>query len=210
MTCPPSGPGLHRRGLLKTTAALALLLALPGVARAAPSADQAASFIRSLADDLLKLLTSNLSGAELRKEISGLIVRATNVDLIGRLVLGRYVRTATPQQLQEYQQLFADYVLRSTVDRLQQYDGNTYEVTGARGVTDTDALVDTAITRTGSAPLRVVWRLRETEGRFAVIDVVVEGISLVVTQRDEFASVIQRNGFDGLLAQLRSQTTSAG
>lgn len=207
---PHSGPGWYRRDLLKTTAALALLFAVPGVARAAPSSNDAAAFVRSLADDLLKVLSSNTTGAELRQEVSDLIARATDIDLIGRLVLGRAVRTASPAQLGEYQRLFSDYVLRSTVERLEQYDGNSYEVTGARQVSDTDALVDTNIARPGSPPLRVVWRLRETEGQFAIIDVVVEGISLVVTQRDEFASVIQRNGFDGLLAQLRRLTSAAG
>lgn len=207
---PHSGPGWYRRDLLKTTAALALLFAVPGVARAAPSSNDAAAFVRSLADELLKVLSSNTTGAELRQEVSDLIARATDIDLIGRLVLGRAVRTASPAQLGEYQRLFSDYVLRSTVERLEQYDGNSYEVTGARQVSDTDALVDTNIARPGSPPLRVVWRLRETEGQFAIIDVVVEGISLVVTQRDEFASVIQRNGFDGLLAQLRRLTSAAG
>lgn len=207
---PHSGLGWYRRDLLKTTAALALLFAVPGVARAAPSPNDAAAFVRSLADDLLKVLSSNTTGAELRQEVSDLIARATDIDLIGRLVLGRAVRTASPAQLGEYQRLFSDYVLRSTVERLEQYDGNSYEVTGARQVSDTDALVDTNIARPGSPPLRVVWRLRETEGQFAIIDVVVEGISLVVTQRDEFASVIQRNGFDGLLAQLRRLTSAAG
>lgn len=149
---PHSGPGWYRRDLLKTTAALALLFAVPGVARAAPSSNDAAAFVRSLADELLKVLSSNTTGAELRQEVSDLIARATDIDLIGRLVLGRAVRTASPAQLGEYQRLFSDYVLRSTVERLEQYDGNSYEVTGARQVSDTDALVDTNIARPGSPP----------------------------------------------------------
>jgi phospholipid transport system substrate-binding protein len=58
----------------------------------------------------------------------------------------------------------------------------------------------------GQAPLQVDWRLRaQDDGRLVVIDVIVAGVSLIVTQRSEFSTVIERQGFDGLLAELRQR-----
>ena len=79
-------------------------------------------------------------------------------------------------------------------------------MTGAKVVSDKDALVTSRILSDGEPPLQVDWRLRQrNDGGLVTIDLIVEGVSLIVTLRSEFASVIERLGFDGLLAELRQR-----
>ena len=81
-------------------------------------------------------------------------------------------------------------------------------MTGAKVVSDQDALVSSRILSNGEPPLQVDWRLRERDGGAPVtIDLIVEGVSLIVTLRSEFGSVIERQGFDGLLVELRQRIT---
>ncbi len=63
------------------------------------------------------------------------------------------------------------------------------------------------IDRPSGPPIEAEWRVRTTENRYRIIDITVEGVSMVITQRSEFSAVIQRNGFEGLIAVLRARTS---
>ena len=84
--------------------------------------------------------------------------------------------------------------------------GQTFSVTGVRQVNAKDFVVRTRINRQGSQPFTADWRVRKSDGRYRVIDIMVAGVSLAITQRSEFASVAQRGGLDELLAILRART----
>ncbi len=127
---------------------------------------------------------------------------------IGRFVIGRNWNTATPDQQKEYMHLFAELVIKSYGDRMTLYTGEGFRVTGARSESERDFYVMSEITHPdGSQPTTIDWRVRQRDGKLGVIDVVVEGVSLSVTQQQEYASVIQRSGgqIDGLLDQMRQQ-----
>ena len=132
---------------------------------------------------------------------------APDVDFVGLLVLGPAGRGATAEQREEYLRLFRRYAMRNLTDRLSgyEYDGESFAISTTRAIDARDSMVTTEIRGPSQAPLNVDWRVRTREGAHAIIDVVVEGISMVVSQRSEFQSVIGRSGLDGLLAQLRQQ-----
>src|SRR3546814_20894405 len=98
-------------------------------------------------------------------------------------------------------------VLTTYTSRFSEFEGSTFQVGQARAISDRDVLVSSVLTRPGAPPLNIDWRVRERQDGFQIIDVSVEGVSLAVTQRNEFGSVIQRNGgrFDALLQALRAQ-----
>jgi phospholipid transport system substrate-binding protein len=122
---------------------------------------------------------------------------------VARLILGRHWRTASAAQQAEYLELFRAFALHTLASRLDVYGGQNFEITGARVVGRDDALVSTRILGEGP-PLAVDWRVRQRDDdRMVAIDVIVEGVSLIVTQRSEFGAVIERRGIDGLLAELR-------
>jgi phospholipid transport system substrate-binding protein len=196
------------RGLARLSL-LAILLLPPAwrPADAAPSAESARALIEEVSADVLTILSDHSRGD--RQKFDALVVLLDDpidLDLVGRLILGRHWRTADDGQRRQYLELFREYALANLASKLHLYRGQSFEVTGAKVVSDKDALVTSRILSEGEPPLQVDWRLRQqNDGGLVTIDLIVEGVSLIVTLRSEFASVIERRGFDGLLAELRQR-----
>jgi phospholipid transport system substrate-binding protein len=196
---------LGRRRLLGGGLGLALLalVSWQGV-RAEPSADAARTLIETVGQEVLDVLRdASLSDQQKFDQLVALLNGPIDLDLVARLILGRHWRTANEAQRAEYLELFRAFALHTLASRLDVYGGQDFEITGAKVVGRQDALVSTRILSDGP-PLAVDWRVRELDDRSLVaIDVIVEGVSLIVTQRSEFGAVIERQGLDGLLAELR-------
>jgi phospholipid transport system substrate-binding protein len=130
---------------------------------------------------------------------------------IARFVLGRYWRTASEQEQQEYMKLFEDYVIFVYGTRLSHFNGETFKVRGSRTDESGTVVSTEIISPSGEPPIKVDWRLVADRGAFKINDVIIEGISMMVTQRSEFASIIQRHGgqVGGLLALMREKTNTA-
>ena len=188
----------------------AVFLATLAVVAAPVSANGTAErFIGGLADKAIAALTEpDITRDERVSRFRTLLNDHFDVRTIGRWVLGRYWRSATPTEREEYFTLFEDLIVFTYVDRFTKYSGEALAVTGAKDVDEKDTLVFTEITRAdaGSAPLRVDWRLRVRDGGYRIVDVMVAGISMGQTQRSEFASVIRTNGgsVEALLVKLRA------
>ena len=199
------GDTLGRRRLLGGGLGLALLalVSWQGV-RAEPSADAARTLIETVGQEVLDVLRdASLSDQQKFDQLVALLNGPIDLDLVARLILGRHWRTANEAQRAEYLELFRAFALHTLASRLDVYGGQDFEITGAKVVGRQDALVSTRIL-SGGPPLAVDWRVRELDDRSLVaIDVIVEGVSLIVTQRSEFGAVIERQGLDGLLAELR-------
>jgi phospholipid transport system substrate-binding protein len=203
---------LDRRQLIG--ACLALLVSfVPGrVARAVPSAAAAEEVVRRLVDQVWQLLAERGVEQVDNQDLHSVLDEGTDLSLLGRLVLGRYWRQANARQRTEYLRLFRRYMLQTFIQRLRQYAGTElgnagarFQIIASRPVGERDVLVQSRVAPPTSQPLRVDWRLRERPGEPVIIDLIVEGISLLVTQRSEFAAVLERSGVDGLLAELRAR-----
>ena len=96
-------------------------------------------------------------------------------------------------------------VLQAMAERIDSYAGQTFTITGSRKVDDSDTVVSTSIAQPSGGPTyRVDWRVRKGETcEFLLIDIVAEGVSLVITQRSEANDIVNRGGVDGLLADMR-------
>jgi phospholipid transport system substrate-binding protein len=204
-----------RRQLIFASAAL-LSAFLPGrAARGLPSAAAAEAVVRRLVEQVWQLLTERGDASDIdRDHLLSVLDDGTDLSLLGRLVLGRYWRDASPGQRSEYLQLFRRYMLQTFIQRLRQYagtdmshPGERFQIIASRPVGERDILVQSRVAPPTSQPLRVDWRLRERPGEPVIIDLIVEGISLLVTQRSEFAAVLERGGIEGLLAELRARVT---
>lgn len=166
----------------------------------------AAEFVKRLANEALATL--NQSGGSLAQREAAfqkLLREGFDLKLIGRFVLGRYWRTATPGQRDDFQRLFEEFVLKSYAYRLGGYKGEDFTIVSTRAAGEKDALVKTRIVRPSGPPITADWRVRAKGDRFRIIDVMVAGVSMAVTQRSEFAAVINRGGFNGLLEALRAR-----
>lgn len=193
--------------ILPLLAILALLGMAPAAnAQAKTSPQQSETFIQDIGSRAVALLAKyDDKDPRHQEEFKALVRQGFDLDLIGRFALGGAWRSASPEQQKEYQQLFATWVLDSYARRLGAYKGETFGILGSQSIADTDALVDTEIKRPDGAPLKAGWRVREIGGQLKIIDVMVEGVSMALTQRQEFASVVQRQGLDGLIQELRTR-----
>jgi len=180
---------------------------IAGPARADAFADGAGNFIAGLADKAVAALTDkNTPRAERVRRFRVLLNEHFAVDTIGRWVLGRHWSNATDVERKEYLALFEDLIVLTYVDRFTEYSGEKLTVIKSITAENMDVVVFSTITRPHQPePIQVGWRIRAREGKYKIIDVMVEGISMLTSQRQEFAAVIQRDGVDGLISRLRQR-----
>jgi phospholipid transport system substrate-binding protein len=208
---------LRRRQLILGGCAL-LSCPLPRrLALAAPTPSVAEEVVQRLVDQVWQLLASGSVDSVDQDDLLSVLEEGTDLSLLGQLVLGRYWRQANPRQRSEYLRLFRRYMLQTFVQRLRQYVGSDlgfagerFQIIASRPVGQRDVLVQSRVAPPSSQPLRVDWRLRERPGEPVIIDLIVEGISLLVTQRSEFAAVLERGGVDRLLSELQARVSDAG
>jgi phospholipid transport system substrate-binding protein len=174
---------------------LAFFLLMPSFSTAqtdpALQGRQAENFIRALGDEAIAALNTTMNDPAARRDKFKTILNNNfDMDTIARFTMGRYWGSATEAQKKEYSNLFRQMVIDVYTKRFSEYTNQNFKVTGHRSAGSTDYIVNSLITDNGSQPINVDWRVR----RGKVIDVIVEGVSMSVTQRSEFASIIQRNG----------------
>ncbi len=185
---------------------VAILLLLAGATRAAADEDGARRFISALGDETVDILNRpDLSLDDALTNFRRVFRDGFDIPTIGRFALGRYWRGATPEAQQEYLRLYEELIVETYARRFNSYSGETFMIAGSRQISDRDVLVSTEIVRAnGTSAVSIDWRVRERGDAFKIIDVVVEQVSMAVTQRNEFASVIRRGGgIEALLDALR-------
>ena len=155
-------------------------------------------FIQDLGDRAIKLLAdTRLPPEEKNTQFRQMLRDTFDLPTIARFVIGRNWATATPEQQKEYMELFEALVVKTYSDRFAFYTGEGFKVRSTVPETDKDVVVNSDITHPdGSPATTVTWRVRQKADKMGIIDVVVEGVSMSLTQRQEYAAVIQRNGGD--------------
>jgi len=187
---------------------------LPGLAPAGetpPGEHPAAQAVLRMVQEAMAVLSdTSLSEDQRAQKIRRLMAQDIDIPPIARFVLGRYWRAATERQREAYVAAYSDYFLATYAAKIggsgaavDRFDVIKTQVHGAK-----DFLVHSVVARAGGEPLRLIWRLRQRDGRYRIIDMMVEGVSLVQTQRQEFVSFIRANGgsVDKLIAELRQRT----
>lgn len=182
-----------------------------GAAFAEVKSTDASKFVHDLGDQAIKILKQKDSGPAVREQkFKKILTNYFDVPSIARFSLGRHWRQATSEQKKDYVALFGKYLARSYATKLGGYTGEQFKILSERDLGNKrDVMVNTSIERTSGPPIKVGWRVRNRKDSKAVIDVMVEGVSLVVAQRNEFSSVVRRDGLKGLLDALRKHTAKA-
>jgi phospholipid transport system substrate-binding protein len=184
-----------------------IVLAYTAPAQAANPQD----FVQNMGDKAFASLSEEgLSQDQRTERFRGLLNEAFDLPRIARFTLGRYWRTATDKEKTEFIALFEKFVIQAYSNRFQDMSGQKLNVINAREVSASQALVLSEIEIPGKAPVKINWRVRSKDDAHKIVDVLVQGISMSVTQRDEFASVIRKTGgkVDGLIKALRRKTGS--
>jgi phospholipid transport system substrate-binding protein len=191
--------------ILGAFAALPILVASP-LASAQVAADAAKTFIDQSGQQLVTIVNSNASESQKADQLRQLVDQIVAVDQVGDYVLGRYRNVVTPDQHSQYLALFHQLLSYNITYQIKAYEGVTFVVNGA-SVMGNDTVVDTTITRPGQAPVDVGWAVDQVGGRPKIVDVIVAGTSLRITERNDYASVVTSNGgqISALLTAMQSQ-----
>lgn len=173
----------------------------------------AREFVRVAGERAVAVL--NAPGASEAQRVDGmskLLFEVADLPVIARLVLGRNWNAASEAQRTAYQDAFRTYALDSLAARFSKLDGGVKFNLLDRciAVDARDSLLATDVVMPSRPdPTRIEWRVRETDGQYRLIDVTIEGVSLVVTNRSDFDAVVHRQGLDALIAQIRGKNAKA-
>ena len=205
---------LKRRALL-SFAALLPPLAVASRARAQEASQQqlaaATSFIAATAKEFTTVLNGADAGAQRQSQLQAIVDRNVDVPGIAKFCLGRFWRVASPTQQQAYLDLFHRVLMESITGKVGEYKGVAIAVGKAaprEGAID----VPTTINRPGNPPSNVDWLVSGAGGGFKIIDVIVEGTSMRLTQRSDYYSYLSRNNDDvgALINALKQQAARQG
>ena len=199
---------ISRRIFTAAVIGLAALLFAASEPRASSDDDPALTFIQSLGDQAVEALRDNVDSTFAEREAAFRQVMVTGFDIpvVGRFVLGRHWRTATKEQRKDYMAIFVDFIVRVYASRFDSYGGELFTARSVINDESGDKIVRAEIVRpSGGDPIGLDFRVRMRDEGYKVIDVSVEGISMLHTHRVEFASVVNRKGIDGLLSDLRAR-----
>ncbi len=188
---------------LGSAALLALaLLASGNAVRAQVAPNDAEAYITKLSETALSTLTQG-SAEEREQKVQDLLRNNLALNEMAQFVLGSAWRKASETDRKEYTDLFSDFVVITYAKRLGGYSGQRFEIGGSTPIGKRDQLVSTRIEQEGAPPIAAGWRVRDSGGQLKIIDVVVEGVSMLRTERDQFASVLRSGGFEGVMTALK-------
>ena len=156
------------------------------------------NFVTSFADSAISILSNDsLSDAERTSSFTELVMSSIDLNLISKFVLSKAWKNASDEQKEEYLIAFKDYFVNSYANKLDQYTGEKVDVIGSQEA-GKYVIVESNIIREGTDTLKInlKWRLLNKDNQIKIIDLNIEGISLVIAQREEFQSFLANNDYD--------------
>jgi len=193
------------RGLKAAVPVFAIIILLSGPSMAV-SSDRASALISDVSGRILAVIADSTLDKEMREQrIRGILDGNIALEAIGRFALGASWDSAHPKQRSAYQAAFSDHLLLTYSRLLGAYQGKTFEITGTKPLDGGDIYVISE-TKNGQGQISVAaWRVREIEGKALILDVVIDGVSMAVTQKSEITSVAKTEGIDGLIVALNKK-----
>ena len=156
-------------------------------------------FVEELVDDAIKTLSNkSISKADKNKKIEEIAFANVDIDALGMYTLGDIRKTLDENNLKKYKTLFEKYFLKSLTSRLTDYSSQKFEVLSADQKSDNYNIVSSRIVESASQPeIKIDWRIYTKDPSKPLIrDLIVEGLSLAKTQKEEFASILNSNNND--------------
>lgn len=176
---------------------------------AAVSSEEAENFIKKTTQQgIEELVNSNVSEAEKKARFTKLFNDDLDLDFIGKFVLGRYWKTSTSKQRADFIDVYRKLNIQTWSERFNEFKGKHFEFLGTESSKSADQIfVNTQVPMDEGAPASVKWRVKETNGRLRIVDIVIENVSLAQTARSEYTAYIKKSpkGVDGLISDLKAR-----
>ena len=181
-------------------------------AQTATDPQAAKQLISHLANDTVQILRTTEPGSSQRAaKFAEELRQGFDLPYLARLAVGRTWRTMSDSEKDRFMSVFADWIVQTQSARLGQYAGENFTVGDAQVAGDRDVMVDSQLSGGKlSSPVSVDWRVRQDGSKPQIIDVVIAGVSMVVTYRNEFQQIVQQGGINGLIAELEQRAARAG
>ena len=165
-------------------------------------------FVSNFADNAISILSNeSLNASQKNIQFTELVMSSIDMNLISKFVLSKYWKLATDDQKKEYLAAFKQYFISSYANKLDQYSGEKVVIVSSNAAKKF-VIVKSNIVRDGTDTLKIEldWRLLTRDGQTKIIDLSIEGISLIIAQREEFQSFLANNdnSLDALINKLNS------
>jgi len=185
-----------------------LLLAFAPANALAASPEEASQFVDSVGKQVLT--TMNGAGDEAAKEQALRDLFAANVDMewMGKFALGSTWAQANAEQRARYITAYKDYLIAHYTKNFSNYAGSQYTITEAKAAANGEFTVGMNVKtpKARQEEIQAGYRVRSAGGSYKISDIIIEGVSLITTQRSEFGSVAQNGGIDKVTTQLQAKT----
>jgi phospholipid transport system substrate-binding protein len=188
-------------------------LALPVLAHAQQMGPE--ELVKKMTDEVMEAIKSDkqLAAGDRQKALKlaeEKILPHVDFEEATRLAVGRSWREASPEQRKKLTDEFRRMLVRTYSSAVSTYQGQTMKVLPVRmKPEDTEATVRNQYIRSGAKPVSIDYSMRKTDAGWKIFDIVVEGVSLVITYRSEFDAVVKQQGIDGLIKALAQKNTPA-
>ena len=155
-------------------------------------------FISEIVLEAKQILTESNSKDFKTKKLSEIASKTVDIDGIGVYTLGNYAKQLTKEQKKEYKKLFREYFLKSFTSRLSDYSDPKIDVLSSKVLNDKYTMVNSLLIATNKKPeVKINWRIyTKNPDKPLIRDLIIEGLSLARTQKEEFSSVIETNNGD--------------
>ena len=165
-------------------------------------------FVSNFADNAISILSNeSLNASQKNIQFTELVMSSIDMNLISKFVLSKYWKLATDDQKKAYLAAFKQYFISSYANKLDQYSGEKVIIVSSNAAKKF-VIVKSNIVRDGTDTLKIEldWRLLTRDGQTKIIDLSIEGISLIIAQREEFQSFLANNdnNLDALISKLNS------
>ena len=165
-------------------------------------------FVSNFADNAISILSNeSLNASQKNIQFTELVMSSIDMNLISKFVLSKYWKLATDDQKKAYLAAFKQYFISSYANKLDQYSGEKVIIVSSNAAKKF-VIVKSNIVRDGTDTLKIEldWRLLTRDGQTKIIDLSIEGISLIIAQREEFQSFLANNdnSLDALINKLNS------
>jgi len=195
-----------RREVLAVLAVLGVAFVAPGVSSGQDKA--AGAFLESLTHDVFtKLDDTSLSQTEKERDLRNLFRQNFDTPAISRFVLGKHWRGASTAERQDFVDAFEEMNTRQFLAMVGEFSQEMFSVVKVQedAAKPSLSLVSTKIAQSEGEPISAVWRVRNNDGQYKILDIVVEGVSMAITLRHEYGTVVKSDGVDGLIAIMREK-----
>ena len=193
--------------LLKT---FVVLMITSGTAIAEESTENVNKFINGTSERVISVIESKASDSTKESNLTSIFSDVMDVDWIAKFVLGRYWSSLDEQQKINYLKTYRKYLISSYVPLFRKYNDQKLVLKDVKSIGNDQYIAITEIQSNQNAqPYNVEYRLKHIDNHFKIHDIIAEGVSLLTTQRSEFAAVMNQGGIDALNNQLNEKSADS-